>query len=597
MTEEETVIESQLHYWLFPLVQMPMSAANPPHVIVIGSFLDRAESKKTATAKLQRCIDKTRAHLNGTVELKFMGSCLLNCRQPQSEGIDKLCHFLREVPIPELKAIHTSYSLAWVLSQIRLEFATHQAIQLHTLEEWIEENRDNLPQAIPSPEEVCKDLSAAGHALYLPDKSNWHNSWLVLDLANILHVVYGTLFSQPKETMNKFGLLHCQELARLFPQMSLEMIQQLLIGLEFCTPVDLTVLSEDVKKLTTSKEDSGWLFFPAFVSADPPKAASDGQSQLSIRSLWWQLRTCDKHFFFARVLQTILLHVAANFVVKHDIAEGQTHCCSFWRNSISWQSSEGIDVTIHIPEGCTELHVLGASEETADRLYQYLMKVVDDTLSTLRRVSPNLKADAYIVHRPVRVALPCKLVKLPPPSQKELFPVAGISMSIQDCKRHALSRLGEDSRSSRVPVLDLFGGHTPTLQDVESIHWKPLQQGLSLPQSLTLTRLDVSSKPTLKDIDKLVVTEVAANWQYVALYLGVDNCVNEAISKNHPTHCERACHDMLSRWLNGEHHTGQLERTWSTLLTALGQAGYVDLEQSLQQQFFGKGEINSEVAN
>ena len=94
LTDGEEAIVEQLHYWLFPLVQMATTAANPPQIFVVGSFLDQVESNDAATAKLQRCIGETRAHLNGTVELKFMGSCLLNCRQPQSEGIDKLCHFL-----------------------------------------------------------------------------------------------------------------------------------------------------------------------------------------------------------------------------------------------------------------------------------------------------------------------------------------------------------------------------------------------------------------------------------------------------------------------------------------------------------------------
>ena len=166
-TDEEEAILDQLHYWLFPVVQMATTAASPPRVIVIGSFLDQVKSEDSAETKLRRCIEATRKHLNGIMELKFVGSCLLNCRQPQSKGIDQLCHFFREVPIPELKAIHTSYSLAWVLSQIKLAFTTHLAIQVHTLAQWIEENRDNLPHAIPSPKEVCKDLSAAGHALYL----------------------------------------------------------------------------------------------------------------------------------------------------------------------------------------------------------------------------------------------------------------------------------------------------------------------------------------------------------------------------------------------------------------------------------------------
>ena len=475
-TDREKAIREQLYYWLFPVVQMATTAATPPQVIVIGSFLDQVESKDAAVAKLQRCMEATSMHLNDIFPLKFVGSCLLNCRQPQSEGIVKLCGFLQEVPTPKLKAIHTKYSLAWVLSQIKLAFTDQLAIQLHTLAQWMQENRDNLPQIIPSPEEVCKDLSAAGHALYLQNKDNCHNSWLVLDLANILQVVYGTLFSQPKETINRFGLLHCQELARLFPQMCLEMVQQLLLSLEFCTPVDLTVLSEDVKKLTTSAEDNGWLFFPAFVSAEPPKVLSEGCSQQSVSSLWWQLRTCEKHFFCARVLQTTFLRLAAHFVMRHDSAgDVRQHCCYFWRNGITWKFKEGINVTICITE--TELHVVGISEETADRLCRCLIEVITDILSTVCQVLPNLKADAYIVHRAVRVATPCEELELVSPSPKELFPVSNIKRSFTDHDMVSPSQM--DAENHSCSVSDLFAGHTPTLEDIERICWtqcSPLRQ-------------------------------------------------------------------------------------------------------------------------
>lgn len=92
-----------------------------------------------------------------------------------------------------------------------------------------------------------------------------------------------------------------------------------------------------------------------------------------------------------------------------------------------------------------------------------------------------------------------------------------------------------------------------------------------------LQPLDISSKPTLEYIDSLVVTHMAAKWEYVAIYLGVDSCVNESIARNHHTNCERACHDMLERWLARGHHTGEQERTWCTLLTALSKAGYINL--------------------
>ena len=67
--------------------------------------------------------------------------------------------------------------------------------------------------------------------------------------------------------------------------------------------------------------------------------------------------------------------------------------------------------------------------------------------------------------------------------------------------------------------------------------------------------LDVSSTPDMRDVDELVVIEVAANWQSVALRLGVEGCVSK-IMKKHPNDCVGACHDMLNCWLKGDYHTG-----------------------------------------
>ena len=86
--------------------------------------------------------------------------------------------------------------------------------------------------------------------------------------------------------------------------------------------------------------------------------------------------------------------------------------------------------------------------------------------------------------------------------------------------------------------------------------------------------LDTSSTPDMRDVDELVVTPVAANWERVALRLGVESCVSEIVLKNHPNDCDGACWDMLNRWLRGDRFTGEEERTWSTLLTALGRAGF-----------------------
>ena len=582
VTETEDAILHQLHRWLTPVALMS-TTASPPHVIVIGSFLDKVQSKEEATGKLMRCIVATKSDLE-ELSLRFVGTCFLNCRQPQSEGIDQLCGFLQDVPIPEFSATHTGYCLAWVLSQIKSSIKA-QAVRLQEFSRWIEANKANLPQTISAPEEVCQDLTAAGHALYIPNSEIPSKSWLVLDLPAILHDVYGTLFAQSKEIVNEFGLLHCQHFAEFFPHMDLAMIEQLLISLEFCIPVEPSILDVDLSKLTHSKEASGWRFFPSLISTKPSQSHSKILHKQSVHCLCWQLRTSKKHSISARILQTILLRLAAHFVVKHRNEEGvQQHCCHIWWNGIAWQSTVGVDVTVHITNNRV-IQVI-ATSEIADKLCQYLTLVVSDILSTVNRLSPKLAAAAYIVYPPDKATSPEHIIGIPP---KELFPVEGIRNSVREQDGFILSLKDCDNSSNRILVPSAFGGHTPSLEDVQKLIWP--QAEANQPQSPTEVKgvqalLDISSPPDMRDLDELVVTRVAANWKRLALRLGVEGCVSEIVFKNHPNDYEGACRDMLDRWLRGDRHTGEEERSWSTLLTALDRAGFAELERSLRREHF-----------
>ena len=584
MTEEEEAILHQLHRWLTPVALMG-TTDSPSHVIVIGSFLDKVKPKREATDKLIRCILATKRNLEG-LPLRFVGTCFLNCRQPQSEGINQLCSFLQEIPVPDFSATHTRYSLAWVLFQIRSSNLA-QAVQLQELSIWIKDNEDNLPRTMPSPEEVCQDLSAAGHALYLPNREDLPMGWLVLDLPSILRGVYGTLFSESMKTDNDFGLLHHCHLDRLFPNLDLVMVQQLLISLEFCIPVDPSILKVNLSELTQSKESSGWLFFPALISAKAPEHDSEDLPEQSVHYICWQLRTSKKHSISACVLQTILLRLAAHFVVKQRNEEGvQQHCCNIWWNGIAWQSTDGVDITVHIMNN--RMIQVTAASTLADKLCQYLTGVVSDILSTICRLSPKLAAAAYIMH-PSKVATLTEAITAEAP--KELFPVEGIRDSIRDHKDFALSLKDSDKYSIRISVEDLFGGCTPTLESIERIIWtqppnQPQSHGKTVPSNGAKALLHMSSTPDMRDVEELVVTQVAANWQRVALRLGVEGCISEIIFKNHPNDCEGACRDMLSCWLRGKQHTGEEERTWSTLLAALDRAGYTNLERSLRREHF-----------
>ena len=100
-TEEEEAMLHQLHCWLTPVALMA-TTASPPQVIVLGSFLDQVKFKHEAIAKLTRCIEATRKDLEES-PVEIVGSCFLNCRQPQSVGIDQLCRYLEEIPVPDFR--------------------------------------------------------------------------------------------------------------------------------------------------------------------------------------------------------------------------------------------------------------------------------------------------------------------------------------------------------------------------------------------------------------------------------------------------------------------------------------------------------------
>ena len=245
------------------------------------------------------------------------------------------------------------------------------------------------------------------------------------------------------------------------------MVQQLLISLEFCLPVDPSLLKLELSKLTQSEETRGWLFFPALISAKPPQSTQKPHPQQSVRNLCWQLKTFKKHSISARLLQTILLRLAAHFVVKqHNEVGVRQHCCSIWWNGIEWQSSKGIDITVHIIHNRV-IQVMGASEVSPGKSFQYLTEVISDILSTLQRFSPKLGAEAYIVHPPRTVTSP-EDVTAPPP--KELFPVEGIRSSYKDGFSLSLPD-SNSNRCERVGIIDLFGGCIPSLKNVGRINW------------------------------------------------------------------------------------------------------------------------------
>ena len=460
-TDEEDIITQQITRWLQPLALTSVSST--PQVILVGSFLDQVKSKEEAAEKLLRCTQSVQEELPFNIQ----GPCLLDCRTPESEGIRRICAFFQEAPPLQLNSDTLSYNLHWVIAQFRKAFSA-PAITLHTFQSWVLENAELLPRNLPPPEEVCCDLTAVGHTLFLPNKQDPSQSWLIVDLQAILHDVYGTLFSRSQGKVNQFGLLHCSQLAKLFPKLDPAMIQEVLISLEFCIQVDLGMLRDDLVMLTAVTKGEGWLYFPALVSAQPPELFPKDADPYYLQWVCWQLRTEEKHLISAHLLQSIILRLATNHVFAHELPSARQHCCNVWVNGLSWRSTKGVGIAVQISDSSV-VQVVGRNKAGSETLLQYVSTIVQDVIKTTTQLSPKLKATSYIVHPYIPAMFEATIA--PPPDS--LYPVSSIIRCISDGDDHVLSLPKKTGcHPCWMSVEELFGGCSPPLSVVQDMDFK-----------------------------------------------------------------------------------------------------------------------------
>ena len=67
------------------------------------------------------------------------------------------------------------------------------------------------------------------------------------------------------------------------------------------------------------------------------------------------------------------------------------------------------------------------------------------------------------------------------------------------------------------------------------------------PPSGAHTQLNLSSKPTLAELDELIVRAITDGWEQVVLHLGVESFVIDTVKRDNPGPSEEVCREVLNR--------------------------------------------------
>ena len=337
---EEKICES-LHYWLSFIDNACSTAEGRSHVVIIGSHADQVMSSVEEKSSLLQTIIATRR-----VRRQLYVECIaMDCRRTNTDASRRLIATLTN----SQKAITASQPVIHYYSHVVYAFLCTKlnvvGCTLHDLVSAIaKENNSSLPSDQSVLTEILTTLSDKGLILFI---RHHQSSWIVVKTEALLKEINGTLFApdhfkEHRDLASNTGIVPVSNLHKVFPDYNSEMLVGFLTSLDFCRPVDLSVLQYTNLQTTPSHSTADLLFFPGLIQSERP----DSLVQQGALEFGWCLKCMDPHeFLSSRFLHVLLLSVAYKFPLA---SQGLNRMCRVWRNGIFWRNDEDITTVIEL---------------------------------------------------------------------------------------------------------------------------------------------------------------------------------------------------------------------------------------------------------
>ena len=345
----ESICQS-LHYWLSFIDNACSTAEGRSHVLIVGSHADQVASSVEEKSSLLQTIIATRR----IKRQEYVGCIAMDCRRANTDASCRLITILAD----SQKAIAASQPVIHYYSHVVYAFLrtklTVVGCTLHDLVSAVAKKNDSsLPKDHSVLTEILTTLSDKGLILFVHHP---HSSWIVVKTEALLNEINGTLFAprQFKEhrdiLASNTGIVSTSSLLSVFPHHNPEMLVGFLQSLNFCQPVEPSVLENTNLQTTPSHSTADLLFFPGLVQSERP----DSLVQHGVLQFGWCLGCVDpEQFFSSRFLHILILSVAYRFSrsVQRKVTSslrGLQRTCNIWKNGISWTDSDNITTFIEL---------------------------------------------------------------------------------------------------------------------------------------------------------------------------------------------------------------------------------------------------------
>ena len=352
LLDGDNEIVQNILYWISFLENQCTLVSCKPHLIIVGSHADTLKSKGVSPQEKVNTLVSLLGP-NYFINLEFIGFIPIDCQLHESTGMNDLRPLLvrscSQLRIQEPITFNAHCFLVYLLET----FKETPAVTISTIHEQIEKQLlshregvlDFLPKSTAALYKICVELNERGHILFLRDKKNLENSYVVIEEKSLLSEVSGTVFAsedfkQYKRLASNTGVVSLTKLTKCFPGKDLKIVIGFLTHLEFCHEISDQALVQLISEKYSSNSDECYYLFPALIlqKANIKDSVWDSDCVSQYHFGWILQCATPEQFFSSRFLQVLLLRLAFSFALESSIKDpdnlGIHRKCSLWKNGI-----------------------------------------------------------------------------------------------------------------------------------------------------------------------------------------------------------------------------------------------------------------------